>query len=276
MRGQRVSKAVRFVLSAAVLALGIAGSPGVLVAGNQHADPPAFDYIRAGSPLLVDARQWVLRGVKQSDGSCRYSYPRLEREIPENGWISRSIGINMANCTKLMEEGSPAEPLVLEPMTQPGGESLESGESPDNAIPTAPQPLAASSTRGAWQMVSYLDIFSLTTNRDRTQIYWTYNGSSVLSGNAEGWWWWWTFSGWTLVANSNKTTQKFEADGAFRGQTVAIFRNSQFCAPSPTTYTYIYYNRVWGHANGTATIAQSSDTVNDCLPLHVDVTSGYN
>jgi len=53
-------------------------------------------------------------------------------------------------------------------------------------------------------------------------------------------------------------------------------KNSWFCQPQPTTWTYYFYVRVYGHANGTATISQSSDTVNDCLPLHVDVVTGYN
>lgn len=134
----------------------------------------------------------------------------------------------------------------------------------------------ATSTRGAFQIVSWLDIASLKTSWDLTQIRWTYNGSSVLSGNTEGRWWWLTSTGWTLVANSNVITQRFESDGAFRGQTKATMRNSWFCQPLPTSYTYYFYNRVYGHANGTATISQSSDAVQDCLPLHVDIVTGYN
>ncbi len=123
-------------------------------------------------------------------------------------------------------------------------------------------------------MVSWLDIFSLATTRDLTQINWTYNGTSVLSGNTSGWFWH-VNTGWSLTFS--EITQRFESNGAFRGQTRSTFRNPVFCgALQPVVYTYYYHNRVYGHANGTATIAQSSDTFNDCIPLHVDVTKGYN
>lgn len=41
-------------------------------------------------------------------------------------------------------------------------------------------------------------------------------------------------------------------------------------------YTYYYYyNRVWGHSNGTATRANSTDTVDECVPLFPGVQSAY-
>jgi hypothetical protein len=231
--------------------------------------------MRVGSPALVDPKQWVLQGTKRPDGSCQYRYPSKEQEIPENGWVMRSIGVDPSTCAKLMEEGSPAQPL--EPSTDPAG-----GESISKSLPMifkstqGTQALVVTSTRGAWQQVHWLDIASLKTTWDRTQIHWTYNGSSVLSGNTEGVWWWLTLTNWQLVPSSNVITQKFETDGAFRGQTTATMKNSWFCVPFPTTFTYYYHNRVWGHKNGTATIAQSSDSVDDCVPLHVDIWTGYN
>lgn len=50
----------------------------------------------------------------------------------------------------------------------------------------------------------------------------------------------------------------------------------RFCVGLPTTYIYYYYNRVWGHANGTATRAQSSDSIDECIILHSNVFAGYN
>jgi hypothetical protein len=57
-----------------------------------------------------------------------------------------------------------------------------------------------------------------------------------------------------------------------------------FCCPLPAAPRriasrpdiYYYYNRVWGHPDGTAAIAQSSDSVDECLILHNNVYSGYN
>jgi hypothetical protein len=264
----------RLVIVTATITL--AGAPTSATATAAEQPVTGFQYLRVGSPALVDATRWVLQGKKQRDGSCDYQYPSQERELPENGWVLRSIGINTSTCTKLMEEGSPAEPLALS--ADPAG-----GTSTSTSLPTLSksgsdnaQGLAATSTRGAWQLVSWLDIASLKTSWDHTQIYWTYNGTSVLSGNTAGRWWWLDFTGWRLVAGSNVISQRFESDGAFRGQTKATMRNPTFCAPFPTTYTYYYYNRVYGHANGTATISQSSDSVNDCVALHVDIVTAYN
>ena len=264
------SRMLRLMLASMVIVLAIGAGPSSIIASSE---PPAsgFDYMRVGQPALVNPRQWVLQGTKQPNGSCRYTYPNQEREIPENGWVFRSIGINMSNCTKLMEEGSPA--TQLSPPADPaGGRALSQSLPTTLGSASAAQTMAVTSTRGAWQMVSWLDFISLPTTRDRTQIHWTYNGSSVLSGNAEGWWWHDNL-GWTLIFN--ELTQRFEADGAFRGQTRATFRNTFVCS-NPPTYTYYLFNRVYGHKNGTATISQSSQTYDDCLPLHVDVTTGYN
>jgi hypothetical protein len=274
MRRRQARRPFRLAMAAAVIALAIGRSPAAIVASTKSA-PPEFSYMRVGSPPIVDAKQWVLQGTNLSDGSCQYPYPSIGREIPPGGWVLRSIGINVSKCAMLMEEGAPAEPLSLAELDAAAG-----GDALNETLPTASkstdglQALATTSTRGAWQMVSWLDIVSLPTTRDRTQIHWTYNGSSVLSGNTAGWWWS-ANTGWILTANT--VTQQFEADGAFRGQTTATFKNGVFCGSlQPVVWTYYWYNRVYGHANGTATISQSSDYYNSCLPLHVDILTGYN
>ena len=40
-------------------------------------------------------------------------------------------------------------------------------------------------------------------------------------------------------------------------------------------HTYYFYVRMWGHPNGTATRDQSSDSVDECIALHVDIESAY-
>jgi hypothetical protein len=121
--------------------------------------------------------------------------------------------------------------------------------------------------------VTWYDIASLPLNYDVTQINWTYNGTIVQSGNAVGYWWWFTLTHWNL--GPYDVTQLLGPGSSYlRGETVAVFWNNWFC-PGPTVYIDIYYNRVWGHANGTATRAQSSASINECAPLHVGINSAY-
>lgn len=233
-------------------------------------DPGTFDHLREGLAPLRDARTWVLTGKRLASGGCQYRYPTQEMEIPKDGWELRSIAIDTTRCRKLMEEGTPAAFSL----------DLAGGTNSSEVLPeTAPAAtassdgsvavLAASSTKSAWQVAVWSDFLGYPVNHDATEITWTYNGSIVVSGNAAGYWY--KLGGWELLANS--VTQGFFS-GAFRGQTTATFRNQGFCFPA-TVYTYYYYNRMWGHANGTATRAQSSDSVNECLPLHVTVSSAY-
>lgn len=223
-------------------------------------------------PELKNPIHWILQGNQIRGGGCSYHYPDVEREIPERGWVLRSIAVDMATCTKVMEEGSPTWPLLAD-----GGDAAVSGTETTQTLepifnPRAASPVAAAtSTRGAWQTVWWRDILGLPVNRDTTQINWTYDGSTVLSGSTGGYWWY-ANTGWNLTAHT--VTQGFFS-GAFRGQTTATFQNSVFCGSGTTVYTFYYYNRVWGHANGTATIAQTSDSVNECLALHVDIWTGY-
>lgn len=170
-----------------------------------------------------------------------------------------------------MEEGTPTE------FSEMDLDNLASVQ--ESAMPTkSPRgfsraPLAVASTKGAWQRVYWADPINLAVNDDVTQINWTYNGSTVSSGSAAGYWHWFTPTGWANITHN--VSQGFFS-GAFRGQTTSTFVNFTFCPqPLPDVYTYYYYNRVWGHANGTSTRSQSSDSVDECLPLHVGLQSAY-
>ena len=269
--------AKRFMAKAAGILFGalVSGAVSLPTAPTAASVDLATLSIRTNLEPLQDPRTWVLRGKKLEDGSCRYRYDFGEREVPPGGWVIRSIAVDMSNCTKVMEEGSPVTILSPEMILNGAVSATSQSLATLTMAGGGAQTLAASSTRGAWQIVSWLDLASAPTSRTKTQIRWTYNGTAVLSGNASGTWWFLDFTGWRLAFKD--LTQKFEADGSFRGQTRATYENGTFCGSSnPMVFTFINHNRVWGHKNGTATIAQSSDTVNDCLPLHVDITTGYN
>lgn len=223
-----------------------------------------YPVVRSGLVALTNSRTWVLQGQRLSSGACRYRYPAGAEVIPPTGWIIRSIAIDMALCKKVFEEGVP------------GRFQLDDGQvvRANVAAATPTGAMALASTKGAWQRVIWRDLPGLLTTADMTQINWTYNGSTVSGGTTSTAWQFNTATKWQLTASSG--TQLYGPGSSYyRGQTTATFKNSFFCAPLPTVWTYYYYNRVWGHPNGTATRSQSSDSVDECLPLHVDIESAY-
>ena len=124
--------------------------------------------------------------------------------------------------------------------------------------------VAVASTKGAWQRVIWRDPVGILTTADVTQINWTYNGTTVSGGGTTGAWQLNTASKWQLTAKS--LTQLYGPGSSYyRGQSTATFYNDFFCDPFPPVHTYYYYNRMWGHPNGTATRSQSSDSVDECI-----------
>ncbi len=203
---------------------------------------------------LSNTKTVVLQGTKQPNGACRYQYVDEPRDIPAAGWARFTIAVDPSTCRKLLEEGTPTDQAAFRAAAGVQG-------------PSAP----TSSRRGAWQSVVFSDIVNLLLTSDTTQIYWTYNGSTVSNGTASGscqpFLAWWT-NDYCYVAGSYPP-------GSYLGNTWSKF-HSGFCVGLPTTYIYQYYNKVWGHPDGTAAIAQSSDSIDECIILHNTVYSGYN
>ena len=86
--------------------------------------------------------------------------------------------------------------------------------------------------------------------------------------------WWNTGTRWQMVYAYHEQFLHSQGD-FFRGNTWSKFMNDWFCWPLPTVCTYYYYNRMWGHPDGTATRSQSSDSIDECARLHFDVYSAY-
>ena len=117
-----------------------------------------------------------------------------------------------------------------------------------------------------------MDPVNLKVNQDVTQVHWSYNGSTVSGAYANGFFNWW--SGWSKIGST--VTAAYQAGNtSILGTTTSDYKNSNFCWPGPTTYTHYYYVRMWGHANGTATWSQSSDSIDECLPFHWDKITAY-
>lgn len=239
--------------------------PGMVNAGQTY---DGFGFFRKDLPPLRDARVWVLQGTRLVGGGCRYLFTTQATEIPSEGWTIRSIALDPAGCRKLMEEGRPTERTLRDGQTTVAVTERTSADS------GAPSSYGVTATRGAWQRVVWRDVAGILVNADLTQINWTYNGSSVSGGTTTGGWFFNTATGWQL-GNHGGSGAYGSGNAYYLGNTYATFSNSQFCAPLPTVYTYYYNNRVWGHKDGTATRSQSSDSVDDCLRLHVDIEAGY-
>jgi hypothetical protein len=255
----------RFRLTALVVSSMLAvvgGSSPASAVGDLETFPFRHDSLLP----LRDARTYVLYGEKLENGGCRYRYPAGPDVIPPSGWELRTIGVDMEGCRKLLEEGTPTD------VSQSAGEGTEASEVLASVAAKATSGSAGfslASTKGAWQRVYWKDFPGVVLTHDVTQINWTYNGSTVQSGNAAGYFY--RIGSWGLVTSN--TTQGFFS-GAFRGHTNSKF-GSEFCLPLPMIYTYYYHNRVWGHANGTSTRSESSDSVDECLPLFKGIQSAY-
>lgn len=252
--------------AAASLGVSVALLASAALSSASAADPGTFEFVRDAVPPLRNSQTWVLTGKKLADGGCQYRYPMAgETAIPADGWALRVIAVDMSRCRKLMEEGTPtqlpdASGLVAVSDTIGGSEGTSV---------TA----AAASTKGAWLFLGYRDIANLLLTADVTQINWTYNGSTVSGGSATGVWKLFTPTNWQL--DSKSLTQLYgPGNSYYRGQTTSTMSND-ICPGDQLTYTKYFYNRVWGHPNGTATRSYSTDAVNECLPFFLDMQSGY-
>lgn len=250
--------------AAAVLAVALAVLPAQL-----PTSPPAFAttswwYERSDLAPLRNSTQWILKGSRLTNGACRYQYPVEPAVVPESGWVIRSIAIDPVACRKLIEEGIPTEfshdVAAVETAMVGGSDSSMS--------------FAAASTKSAWQRVVWKDVFGILVNAVMVQVNWTYNGSTVWGGSTDGAWQWNYATNWQLLRYG--LTDLYGPNASYyRGQGTATFYNNWFCRPLPAVYTYYYYVRMWGHPNGMATRSQSSDSVDECLPLHFDIESAY-
>ncbi len=110
--------------------------------------------------------------------------------------------------------------------------------------------LHATSTASSYNWTWREDILGIKMTQDRTNISWSYNGSCSLVGSTSGQWTWATGTGWQIVSNSGN---ELESCADYRGETKSTFKNSWFCAPLPTVYTYYYYVRAYGQENGSIT-----------------------
>ncbi len=239
----------------AVMVLTIVGTaPAVLSAPLSN----GFQPITNPQISLTNTRTWILQGTRVSGQACRYAYSSAPKDVPADGWAQITIGVDQSTCRKLMQEGTPTSQADLR-----AAAGLPATNSPSGLAPT--------SSRGAYQIVVFYDVANIQLTGETTQIHWSYDGTNVSGGSTTkscltgpSWW-----------HLSYCTSSDGYVPGSYLGNSWASFY-SDFCAPLPRTYVYQYYNKVWGHPDGTAAVAQSSDSVDECILLHSSVYTGYN
>jgi hypothetical protein len=221
------------------------------------------DYVfqeRAPKPLK-EATKSVLQGTRNADGSCHYDYPEVAVPRGETAVEVRDLGIDHGRCRKLIEQGIPTE----EP-GPPGEGEKQITEAFDDSTATTETSvaLAATSTASGYNWTWWEDVLGIKMTQDRTNISWSYNGSCALTGSTSGEWSWAYGTGWSIVSYSGS---EYETCSYYRGTTVSKFKNTSFCWPLPTVYTYYYYVRAYGQENGTITGTRSTDSVDECAPF---------
>lgn len=253
MNKRRFSALLAALLAIVALPAGVAAH----AESSMSDGSPQSEWVAAASPILTLANSvtWIVQGQRLPSGTCGYTYVDPPATIPVGGWVRQTIADDESSCQQMMQSGNPTDQAAFLAVAGMSGQT--------------PQP--SLSRRGAWQSVIFFDLFGIQLTVDATQIYWSYNGSTVSSGTTTGtctpsqsWW----YLNYCNHSGSYPT-------GSYEGQSSSAF-HSLFCAPLPTTYIYYYYNRVWGHPDGTAAIAQSSDAVDECLVLHNNIYTGYN
>ena len=125
---------------------------------------------------------------------------------------------------------------------------------------------AVTSTASGYNWTWWEDVVGLKVNQDRTNISWAYNGSCASSGSTSGEWSWNYGSGWQIVSYGGS---EYESCSYYRGTTYSTFKNTSFCWPLPTVYTYYYYYyvRTYGYPSGSIGGMRSTDSIDECLPL---------
>lgn len=206
---------------------------------------------------LEGARTNRHEGEKKPDGTCTYSAERTftEGDLEEGvALIEREIAHNPDDCVMISEEGTPEEESGEE--QEGDGSSGDSGHvEPPGEVETdrkdygEDDDVSIAASRSLWYEGRFRDPAQITVNSARAGLDWVYDGSCVTSGTASWRWYWVTWSGWELT--SQDKGGGLQCDRAW--STVrATYRNSQFCAGQPTTYTDYKYVQINGRADGSA------------------------
>lgn len=223
-------------------------------AGPAGASTSTLIWYTNGLTQLHDAHRYELVGTRLG-AKCHYAYPELTLNSANRGtWVVQDIAIDAVRCVKLVVEGNAERPDT--------GKGLRS---------TRGDLMAADSfyhTSRYRQRVGRRDALGVVVAWDETRIQWSWDGSCSLGGTTYQYTGWATISGWVRESASNGYSSQCVY---YYGTSRATFRNDGFCSVeagwTDPVYAYVYYNRIFGRANGSVTLQWSSDHSTSCIPL---------
>jgi hypothetical protein len=240
---------------------------------------PVHPTIAAGESWVYDqsersplqgAHTTVIEG-RRVKGGCEYPAETETVELdPGESWEVRDIAVDMANCRKIRESGTPTEIVGPDVTDASISEALATRRSPREPLATndasagSAMATAATGFRYVVHRTWWSDAAGITLNYDETRSSWIWNvGGCVIDGNSSGDWGWFAASGWTIVSYSgyaNRTCARYFA------HTESHFRNTAFCG-GVSVDTYYYKVDNFGYNTGGFAGSRSSDTLRECLPV---------
>lgn len=240
----------RLLSSAVTAAILLSAQGGIASATDQ------FVFQNVTPAPLADSSTFIVHGRKTAAGDCIYAYPQTRIPMNVARWEVRDLGIDLTNCTKLVEEGIPS---VASPGT--AATAILATVGPSSLL----APLTASSVASGYTSAWIEDVAGIHVTQDTTYISWSYSGTCVSGGSASGQWSW--DSLFTLVSNGG--TSSYNGCYYFLGDTWSTMKTISLPCPWTTVWTYYNHVRTFGWKDGSVTANRDdSFNTNGCpLPL---------
>lgn len=231
---------------------------------------------------LTETRTVRLVGQKGSKpGECVMSFPELS--LPEgDGMITaQPILIDYADCSVVWEVGEPVDGLAETSAEESAADGeFGAGVAEGTAASELEDVVVAAASTSAFYRVRWHDVVHITTTRLQSNIYWSYDGSRILSSSGS---WsdylavgtgWYRKSGPTAYIYRPSSTRHYV-------QTDGVYQNNIFCSAMSIT-TYYDNVRVSGYSDGSKTGAVDGTWTTEnpswlawkCPNLHFHVTLG--
>lgn len=215
------------------------------------ADPDGYMRQSGKQAPLDGAKSSTVTGTKTADGCV---FEDSELALPE-GWAAierRDVAINFKTCQKIVEEGRPTKLMGGHPELTIGDDSAR-----DMALK------APTVWRRGYHIVWYEDVAGFLLTSTEADIEWFVSGGCVTSGTGHAGYQGFAGSGWQFVSGSwsrDRTCSRYQ------GTAVGRMKNTSFCSPA-TVWTEYYSVRAKGNSNLTITGSNTTDAVNECLPV---------